>query len=344
MKWRIIIISMVILWACNTNSQQSENANTVNQPNQEVAWLYDWLSAWELMATSIFRIEAVQPPEMLFFDDKYVYTSSTVSAPNGISFDGPELYGQKIEWLKQAHNDTLTIPDGRKVPIQLMTFAAPSAKEGVEAFFVMAAPSFWEKAGINSDEVQLKDMLTGVFLHEFAHTRQMNGIGARITDYENRYQLAHPISDDIIQDYFSDDSLYVSLFRSEVELLYQLANPAHEGLSRESLVEAMNKIKTRHEKYFKPENEILIEMDKIFLTMEGTGQYAMVAWLSHSEGGNYDRETAIKAARRKKSWWSQEEGLALILLYERMAKDPDWKILFSQNPKDIVTLIREEIN
>ena len=311
--------------------------------NQDIYWLYDWLAAWELTSKEIFKLSEANPPIMLFYDSDYVYTNSLISAPNGKVIIGPKLYGNDIVWLKQKHNDTLTIPDGKRVPVQIMTFAAPCEQKEIESFFVMAAPSFWQSAGIEEEVVGLTNFLTGIFLHEFAHTRQMNGIGAKITNYEQNNKFDFEVGDDLIQDYFSEDSLYVQLFREEVKLIYTLSKTPREQIKISDLENVLKKIKQRQEAYLNPEKEILVEMDKIFLTMEGVGQYAMVSWLIHPKGGGFSKEIAIKVARRGKNWWSQEEGLALVLLYKQLSLNPDWKTMFSDSPTDIITLIEKEL-
>ncbi|MGH1334751.1 MAG: hypothetical protein ACRBFS_01385 [Aureispira sp.] len=340
MKYLIVIFSIILI-SCETNNKKSEN-ETVKNLNKEIEWLYEWISAWELIVNDEFKLGQANPPEMLFFDTQYVYTNSKLSAPNGKKIKGPNLYGKKIEWLKQEHNDTLIIPDGNKVPIQIMTFASPSEKEGIESFFVMAAPSFWKNAGIDSEEVGLENMLTGVFLHEFAHTRQMDGIGKKITDYDNNYQFDFSVSDDLIQDYFSNDSIYTKLFREQTELIYEYLNT--EKPQKGHINDFIQNFAVRQEEYLKPKKNILVEMDKVFLTMEGIGQYAMIAWLTHPNGGGFSEKLAIKATRRGKSWWSQDEGLAWVLLYKKIAKEPNWTPLFSENPPNIFELIENEIN
>ena len=339
---KYILLLAVVLSSCgNAKTERTAEETAVNQ---EIAWLYDWLAAWELVSGDVFGLEEASLPEMLFFDSAYVYTNAPVSAPQGRAIDGPTLYGKDIAWLKQSHNDTITIPNGSRAPIQIMTFAAPAEGQGTESFFVMAAPSFWKNAGIDSEEVGLQNMLTGVFLHEFAHTRQMDGIGAKLTGYEKNHTFDFPVSDDIIQDYFSDDSAYVRLFREETEAIYRLSNKPREEIKSSAVQTTLQALAARQEKYLKPEKDILVEMDRIFLTMEGVGQYAMVSWLTHPKGGGFSEETAIKATRRSKNWWSQDEGLALILLYKQVAQDPDWKVMFSKNPIDIIALIEKEIN
>jgi hypothetical protein len=63
-----------------------------------------------------------------------------------------------------------------------MSFAA-STPQG-RSFFVMAAPAFWRTAGVESKAFSLDKMLTGVFLHEFTHTRQQKGFGRQVDAIE----------------------------------------------------------------------------------------------------------------------------------------------------------------
>jgi hypothetical protein len=103
-------------------------------------------------------------------------------------------------------------------------------------------------------------------------------------------------------------------------------------------------LKTRQSKYLKPEKEVLIEMDDIFLTMEGLGQYMIVAWLTLPEGGNIPLDIAVTAARRGKKWWSQDEGLALFLILKRLT-EPDWaNNMFGNDPGTIIELLEKELN
>jgi hypothetical protein len=333
----IILISTFIISCKNETKPQKE----LNNENIQLGWLEEWFSAWELMSKEVLELPKTTPPEMFFFDEKYIYTTSEISAPFGKSFNGPKLLGEKLPWKRQLHNDTLTIPNGQRIPIQLMTFAAPSEKKNVEAFFVMAAPIFWKNTGIESNEVSLDKLLTGVFLHEFSHTRQMKGIGSQITEIENNHTFKYEISDDIIQDYFINDSLYIKEYNKEIDLLYAASNAKTKEELHNLTKQGIGLFKERQKKYLIPENKVLVEMDNVFLTMEGLGQYMIVSWLTHPKGGNYPLNIAVKATRRGGKWWSQDEGLALFLVLNKMKK-PNWKIMFSNDPIDIVTLIEEE--
>ncbi|MBN4073041.1 DDE-type integrase/transposase/recombinase [Crocinitomix catalasitica] len=89
--------------------------------------------------------------------------------------------------------------------------------------------------------------------------------------------------------------------------------------------------------------KMLKELDDIFLSMEGLGQYVGVAWLIHPKGGNLPIEVAVKGFRRNGRWWSQDEGLALFLILNRLT-NPNWKDdMFGKEPKYIVALLKQTI-
>ncbi|RPD41159.1 hypothetical protein EG028_10770 [Chitinophaga barathri] len=305
----------------------------------DLQWLGSWFNAWDLACTQLFRLPPATPPEMVFYDDTYVYTSSAKTAPSGTPIVGPSLYGRKISWLKMPHKDTLILPDGQRVPVGLMSFAAATG-DG-RSFFVMAAPSFWKAAGVESRELTLEKMLTGVFLHEFAHTRQYPGFGRMVDSVERKNSFGDmQLSDDIVQDYFRKDSAYTRLFLSETGTFYEASDSDE---TRVLVKKGLAMLKARQEKYFTGNKTVLTELDDVFLSMEGLGQYVAVYWLTHPQGGNMPPAEAVNGFRRKRNQWSQEEGLAMFLALTKLAK-PDWlNDQFGEHPKTIVQLLEQAV-
>jgi hypothetical protein len=305
---------------------------------KDLAWLQGWFNAWELVDQELLSLPAGTPPLMVFYDDTWVYTTSQVTAPTGSPISGPGMYGQTMQWWKVRHNDTLTLPDGQRVPVGLMTFAA-ATREG-KSFFVMAAPVFWKNAGIESSAFTLEQMLTGVFLHEFTHTRQQNGFGKQVDAIEREHTFNDiPLTDDIVQNYFKNDSAYVRVFREEVAAFYAAAFAPESKLAKEAVRKGLDLLRARQAAYFKGDRAILKTLDDIFLSMEGLGQYVAVYWLMHPQGGNVNRNAAIAGFRRKRNQWSQEEGLAMFLALTALS-EPDWRTSqFSERPYTIVDLL-----
>ena len=304
-----------------------------------------WFAAWELMSKQVYGLDTLRPVEFVFFDNTNIYSTSAVSVANGEPVEGPALFGKKMNWKKDTLGATIILPDKQVVAVGLMSFASPLQGEGKNAFFVMPLPGFWKAAGVNSKEIGLENLVTGVFLHEFSHTQQMQNFGSKITAYEKDPLFASMnFSDDIIQEYFGKDSVYTARFHKENELFYTAAAATGEAGSKALIKKAMQMLKSRQKNYFTGEKELLKQVDDFFLTMEGMGQYTMYAWLVHPAGANLDTKTAIAAVRRGKKWWSQEEGLALFLVLERYAKPRKWaKLMFGTETVPVVELINSEL-
>lgn len=306
---------------------------------QQLPWLRNWFAAWELVSNKILRLPADTIPDMLFFDEQFVYTTSAISAPQGIPFNGPSLSGKKLSWLRAPHTGKITLPSGDEVPVGLMSFAAPG-KEKV--FFVMGAPAIWQKAGVTSNELGLDKLLTGVFLHEFAHTRQFNGFGKMMGAFENSPEfkaIATDMNDDIVQQQFSKDSVYEKLFRREAAKFYEAAAEKDMKKSKALLAEALGMLQQRQSTYFTGDKAMFSSLDDIFLSMEGMGQYVAVAWLIHPQGGKLPLATAVKGFRRNGKQWSQEEGLATFLALTNLTKINWAEDMFGPTPKTIIALI-----
>ncbi len=329
-------ILIVILFASCISSNRS-------RPVSDPAFydgLSKWFSAWELVSKDIYHLDKLEPVEFVFFDTQFVYSTSAVTIPEGELVSGPVLLGHQFAWKRMLHNDTVTLPDKSRVPIGLMSFAAELPGEKNRSFFVMPLPAFWQRAGVSSKELGDDNLVTGVFLHEFSHSQQMQNFGKKITALENANNFGIEFSDDIVQHLFDKDSSYTSSFAREVDIFYQ-AVTEKDSTVKDSLVKAgIDDLRSRHNKFFTGKYKNLQEIDEFFLTMEGLGQFTMYAWLTHKNGANLPHEVAVTGVRRGKKWWSQEEGFALFLLLGQISAASNWaKPLFGDRTESVIELI-----
>lgn len=298
-----------------------------------------WFAAWQLTSAEIFKIREVKPVDFVFFDDRYVYSTSEITVENGTTVKGNNLMNLKLKWKKANHRDTLTLPDRSRVPVTLMSFAGAVPNQPGRAFFVMPLPGFWKKAGVTSKELSTGNLITGVFLHEFSHSQQMQNFGKTITHFENTTDFGVPFSDDIVQDLFEKDTAYANAYNQEVALFYACSK--NRG-NKKILVEALNRLEKRQQDFFRGKHSALKEIDNLFLTMEGLGQYAMYRWLIHPKGANIKIATAIEGVRRKKNRWSQDEGFALFLILDKLTNPANWaKEMFGDKTEDVRSLINK---
>jgi hypothetical protein len=283
----------------------------------------------------------VKPVEFVFFDKDYVYSTSEITISHGETCTGPTFFGNVYQWQRMLHGGSFTLPNKEKVSVALMSFAAPVGEGSDKSFFVMPLPSYWQSAGVNYQELGLNRFTTGVFLHEFSHSQQMQTVGKKVLQCQQKTPYKDNFSDDIIQDLFSKDTIYSRGFQHEVELLYQGANASGKASKAALVRQGLQAYRNRQKHYFTGRLTVLSEVDDLFLTMEGLGQFSMLAWLMHPQGGSLTLEAALKATRRKRKKWSQDEGLALFLVLNGHQQPKQWaKYMFSSNTKSVIELIR----
>ncbi|HSG33847.1 MAG TPA: hypothetical protein VLA37_04870, partial [Sphingomonadaceae bacterium] len=95
---------------------------------------------------------------------------------------------------------------------------------------------------------------------------------------------------------------------------------------------ALHLMRQRRARYFSGDDAHFRAFDDVFLTMEGSGQWLVYRYLLSPAGGAATPEAALAETRRGGRWWTQDEGLALVLVLdrllpdwrERMFRDPDW--------------------
>lgn len=330
----IVLASIVSIFSQNSPDKSSNDLHFYNDVNR-------WFGGWDLVSQKIFKIKNSTPVEFVFFDDKYVYSTSNITIPNGEKIRSSKFAGKTLRWKKALHNNSITLPDKQTVPIGLMSFAGEIPNES-KAFFVMPLLSFWEKNKVKSDELGLQNLITGVFIHEFAHSQQLENFGKRISKYEKTNSFETEMSDNIVQDVFGQNAPYTELFEKESDTFFT-AFKAQEKSAKNSLtLNGLNLLKTRQQQFFKGNYQIFSELDNLFLTMEGIGQFAMYAWLTHPKGGNIPSEKAIIGVRRGGKVWSQEEGFILFLLLDSYEKPEKWaKDLFGTKTVNIIDLLRQ---
>ena len=238
----------------------------------------------------------------------------------------------------------IVLPNKQEIPIEIICFAGTLNEIGSKSFFVMPLYDFWQNAGVESKEISLEKLTTGVFLHEFSHTQQMRNFGKRISEIEAKYKFDFNFSDNIIQDYFKNETNYVSDFENEVKLFYESAFSIDFTNSKKLAKQGFEKYNMRQDLFFKDKYKHFKEIDDLFLTMEGFGQYTMYVWLIDENGGNIDKNLAIKAVRRDGKNWSQEQGFSLFLIFEKLSKSKRWvNDMVSKKVFSIKNLITNEL-
>ena len=298
-------------------------------------WIRQWFDAWELASVEILRLPDAPPPNVVFYDSACVYTTSALAGAGSARLSGPALRGTKLSWWATSHDDTLTLPNSSRIPVQLYSYTDNVRETG--PFFVMAAPEYWKQAGHGQEPG-----LTGVFLHEFTHTRQLPGVADIIGPIDDAWTFPEELTDDAVQNRFGSDSTYVAAYIAERDLLYRAADADSVQAVRHLAAQALAMMQVRHAQWFVGDDAVFAILDATFLSMEGAAQWVAQAWLAHPEGGGLDPQPAIARMLGRRRWWSQDEGLALFLVVDRLL--PEWpSLVFGERSIGALELLERAI-
>ena len=286
----------------------------------ERAWVESALQAWQQVATGRLKLKPHREPIIVLFDARCRF----------------EKVDGRSAWKSEPHNGSIRIPGGAEVPAQVTSFASSDSKSATP-YFVMALPSVWQaaKVPISAD---LKG-LTGVFLHEFSHTRQLEPLKPVFEAAEAKRKMDEDFNDDSLQGRFESDPAYVAVVEKEIALLFQAAAAADDAASRKLAAEALALMEARQKRWFVGEDSYWKNYDDLFLTMEGFGQWVAYAWLADPKGGKLEPAEALEKMRGRRRWWTQDQGLALFLVVDRLV--PNWaEQAFDTPPKLGIDLLR----
>lgn len=111
-----------------------------NQEQKDLAFynnIKKWFSTWELAGKEIYKIDIVKPVDFIFFDDKYVYSTSNITVKNGTKVNTFNLKNLKLRWKKILQNGLIKFPDNSVVPVNLMSFTSEIPDSKNKSFFGM---------------------------------------------------------------------------------------------------------------------------------------------------------------------------------------------------------------
>lgn len=270
-------------------------------------WLSGALEQWHVSARDDLGIAEVAMPTVYAIDAKCLYQFPM---------------GDLLQPIAANHGGKPRLPDGSSLLVAPVSFAFGRDQ------FAMSLPSVWRAAGVKS-EYGLEHLMTGVLLHEIMHTLQSD-LATRLLDpIGEEHGIGDELSDDFLQERFADAPGYEPAYREEVDVLFAAVAAESDAVARGLAAHGLHLMRARRDTWLAGNNAYYEELDDIFLTMEGMGQWLIYRYfLSLDESENNTR--ALEATRRGGRWWSQDEGLAMMLVVDRFY--PDWRELVFTDP------------
>jgi hypothetical protein len=318
------------------------------QDPQTISWLQGILNDWEQTCRQDLRIAPEPLPWIIVFDetrawhihpDRQLLPKPTRATPHAVRF-GERRY--KIYEVR--HTDKLWVPDRPAIELAPMAVAMPYAK-GKKAYFVLGTPEFMVARRFTGESPQspkFRNVLSGLAMHELAHTRQLPQLMPLFDALEKKPNMPESIDDNLVENTFSRNPEFKALFdKAAGHLQRAVMSAENDALAKEETRLALRVIRSWQERFFVGKYEWWIEMDDAFLTLEGAGQWVLYRHaVRKAPPGQPWQETLVDVARSMDSW-SQSLGLGLFLLMDRFV--PDWSALYFSKlppPSPIVVLER----
>lgn len=318
MKKRLpFVIFPVLLTAAHPLPKGVGHAPICKMAMADWAWLQQALANWRTAERSLLKLRPAQLPMIVTGDARCIYAldAGANSAKN---------------WVGRVHDGTLVMPDGKRLPIGPISFASASERRGQPSYFAMTLPSVWRSAGVKSG-LQLERLMYGVMLHELMHSRQFYFATARLAAIAARYKVKEDVGDDSLQGRFEKDAEYTAAYRNERDLLFSAAAAQDDREARQLAASALTLLRARRDRWFGGPQASWTQYDDVFLTMEGLGQWLAYSWYVSPDGLHLGPKQALREVRRGGKYWTQDEGLALFLVIDRLL--PGWqKLAFAHEP------------
>jgi hypothetical protein len=101
-------------------------------------------------------------------------------------------------------------------------------------------------------------------------------------------------------------------------------------------------MRERQAKYFQGSKANYTEIEERFLTMEGAGQWAAYRLAKARRVVGASDVQALDLVRDRREFWSQDQGLAVILLLDQLV--PNWQEhMFDTLPPSPLTMLEEAV-
>ena len=341
--WRLVpsvLVAALVLQLTPGAAQAPADPMPCTFPAGEIAWLQRALDSWHLVSREFLRIDPSPLPWIVLVDAACVWHLSPDST---LIREAPPVEtaltfaGRPVPVRALRHTGTVMLPSGAPMSVE-MKASTSLYRNSRGTFFVMAMPSVWQTKGVSAST--RAEYLQGVFSHEMTHTRLLVDINRRVRELARKNDLVYPINDDVIQSEFGRAPGFAAAVNRERDQFYRAAlEPASER-QRELTAQALKLVRARQARFFTGPTAAYAELESLFLTMEGVGQWAAYRLALTRAGGNHAE--ALRLVRDNKKYWSQDEGLALFLLVDALV--PNWQArVFAPTPASPFALLEEAV-
>jgi hypothetical protein len=304
-----LVLALALLGSPVQSAQADGDTSACTLVKRDADWLAQAVSAWRYASRGFMQLDLSNPIDVYIMNSGCLLKSSDAMTTTGAP-----------TWTASRFVGTALLDGKMEVRPSPLSFAGNI--DG-QAFFVMSTPSVWQSVE-DGDPFTLDQLMTAVWIHEGAHAVQNKTYFAQFIRAAQRLNLPEDWNDDSIQGRFENNPEFSASIDRETELLFAAASATSLQQARELANEALRLIEARRARWYVGESAGLGEVEDIFLTLEGSGQWAGYTWLIDPTGGNVAQDVAVTGFLKRGKWWSQVQGAALMLATDRIG-GPGWR-------------------
>jgi hypothetical protein len=320
-----IVLVCVVLAPATDAAQQK-----LDQPT--LGWMQAVLDNWEAVCRRDLRIPAEPLPWIIFYDEDrawHLQPDTRLLPPHEASTHSLRFTGKAYPLVPVAHqNGKIWLPDREPLPVDVakpLVTAMPYGNER-SSFFIATLPDLFHKLAGRDQARHLDELFLGLAAHELTHTRHFVYAMAQIRRLRLRYKLPEHLDDNMIQQEFGARDEYKRLYDEESELLTKAILASDLDDVRRAAAQALLVSQKRKERFFVGGKDGYSDLEDIFLAMEGLAMWVQYrSARERAPSGEDWLKTFITLSERHDAW-SQAEGLALLVLIERL--EPGWHARF----------------
>ena len=322
----MLMVASVCALASSASATPAAPACALSASDQ--AWLDRAMTAWDLTTRKITRVGHIANLQAVIFDAHCVLTSRTAMS------GGPRT------WNSARHPGQVPLPNGETIPANVISFASTNAKGN---FFVMSTPSVWRAGNVN-EQFGLEPLMVAVLLHEGTHVAQFPTYGASMAKLSERYHLPESFNDDSIQLRFQATPEIAASVAREIDLFLRAAKVPDRSSALQLAREGRALMRARQDHYYPAKDGYLRDAEDIWLTLEGSAQWAGYQWVIRRDGGRIAPAVAFPAYGKRGKWWTQEEGFAMFMTLDRLSGSKWRRHAFGDGKQTVLQMLDEALS
>jgi hypothetical protein len=265
-------------------------------------------------------------PWMVLYDT----TCTWHVAPADTSLDTPRVdvglafRGNPVDVRATPHGDMVRLPTGDSLPPQPLAYTT-LVDDGETPLVIFAMPDVWaQHPGFATDEAQaeIPTFWKGVLAHELVHTRQLAPVARRLEELQNSSDLPENMDDDIIQTRFGEDPEFRAAMLQEIQQWHRAASEPGRSAQRDLARQALSMANERRARFFRDDNEVYLEVEDLFLALEGAASWAAFLQTNTQRLRSEDATQILSEYDPMNTAWVQAYGLLIYAVLDRFV--PNW--------------------